>query len=117
MTQPKHRYLIEVFWSDEDGGYIAIAPDLPDCSAYGDTPTDAIQEMEDVQWRHGCKPGPLWVDRCQTPKLYHSRRLELKQLNPRISPVGRNKAGRPFPASPAEVIESDDKHSQENRCR
>ena len=48
MTQPKHRYLIEVFWSDEDGGYIAIAPDLPGCSAYGDTPTEAIQEMEDA---------------------------------------------------------------------
>ena len=48
MTQPKHRYLIEVFWNDEDGGYIAIAPDLPGCSAYGDTPTEAIQEMEDA---------------------------------------------------------------------
>lgn len=48
MTQPKHRYLIEVFWSDEDGGYIVIAPDLPGCSAYGDTLTEAIQEMEDA---------------------------------------------------------------------
>ncbi len=48
MTQPKHRYLIEVFWSDEDGGYMAIAPDLPGCNAFGDTPTEAIQEMEDA---------------------------------------------------------------------
>ncbi len=48
MTQSKHKYLIEVFWSDEDGGYIAIAPDLPGCSAYGDTPTETIQEMEDA---------------------------------------------------------------------
>jgi predicted RNase H-like HicB family nuclease len=41
-------YKIEVFWSDEDGGYIAIAPDLPGCSTFGDTPTEAIQEMEDA---------------------------------------------------------------------
>ncbi|MFU8789626.1 MAG: type II toxin-antitoxin system HicB family antitoxin [Methylobacter sp.] len=43
-----NRYLIEVFWSDEDNGYIAIAPDLPDCSAFGDTPIEAIQEMNDA---------------------------------------------------------------------
>ena len=48
MISPEHKYLIEVFWSDEDGGYIAIAPDLPGCSAYGDTPAEAIQEMEDA---------------------------------------------------------------------
>jgi len=42
MISPEHKYLIEVFWSDEDGGYIAIAPDLPGGSAFGDTPTEAI---------------------------------------------------------------------------
>jgi hypothetical protein len=26
-----------VFRSDEDGGYIAVAPDLPGCSAFGKT--------------------------------------------------------------------------------
>ena len=28
--------LVEVFWSDDDGGYIAVVPDLPGCSAFGD---------------------------------------------------------------------------------
>jgi antitoxin HicB len=40
-----NKYLIEVFWSDEDEGYIAIAPDLPGCSAFGETPVEAIQEI------------------------------------------------------------------------
>ena len=63
MTQPKHRYLIEVFWSDEDGGYMAIAPDLPGCSAFGDTPTEVIQEMEDAMtsWLQA------WVSLGRTP--------------------------------------------------
>jgi predicted RNase H-like HicB family nuclease len=42
------KYPIEVFWSDEDEGYIAIAPDLPSCSAWGATETDAIREAHDA---------------------------------------------------------------------
>jgi len=28
-----NKYLIEIFWSEEDEGYIAVAPDLPGCNA------------------------------------------------------------------------------------
>jgi predicted RNase H-like HicB family nuclease len=42
------RYPIEVFWSDEDEGFIAIAPDLPGCSAWGATEADAIREAHDA---------------------------------------------------------------------
>jgi hypothetical protein len=31
------KYLVELFWSYEDAGYIAVVPDLPGCSAYGAT--------------------------------------------------------------------------------
>ena len=34
MTQIA-KYPAHVFWSDEDKGYMAIAPDLPGCSAFG----------------------------------------------------------------------------------
>lgn len=36
---------IKVFWSDEDDSYIAIAPDIPGCSAAGDTEAEAIKEI------------------------------------------------------------------------
>lgn len=39
------KYPIEVFWSDEDDGYIAIAPDLPGCSAWGASEAEALAEI------------------------------------------------------------------------
>jgi predicted RNase H-like HicB family nuclease len=39
------RYPIQVFWSDEDNAYIAIAPDLEGCSAGGATEIEAIKEL------------------------------------------------------------------------
>jgi len=42
------RYPMEVFWSEEDEGYIAIAPDLPGSSAWGKTEAEAIRELHTV---------------------------------------------------------------------
>jgi predicted RNase H-like HicB family nuclease len=39
-------YHVNVFYSDEDGGYIADIPDLEFCSAFGDTPHEALPEVE-----------------------------------------------------------------------
>ena len=39
-------YHINIFWSEEDGGYIADIPDLDSCSAFGVTPREALDEPE-----------------------------------------------------------------------
>jgi predicted RNase H-like HicB family nuclease len=39
-------YHINIFYSEEDGGYIADIPDLEACSAFGDTPEIALAEVE-----------------------------------------------------------------------
>ena len=39
-------YHINIFYSEEDGGYIADIPDLDSCSAFGDTPEQALAEVE-----------------------------------------------------------------------
>ena len=39
-------YHINIFYSDEDGGYIADIPDLVACSAFGDTAEEALAEVE-----------------------------------------------------------------------
>ena len=48
------RYPAQVFWSDEDEGYIALAPDLPGCSAFGLTQEEAVAEL-----RHAIK---AWIE-------------------------------------------------------
>jgi predicted RNase H-like HicB family nuclease len=39
-------YHINIFYSEEDGGYIADLPDLDACSAFGSTPAEALSEVE-----------------------------------------------------------------------
>ena len=39
-------YHINVFYSDEDGGWIADIPDLSACSSFGATAEEAVAEVE-----------------------------------------------------------------------
>ena len=40
------KYAIEIFYSEEDEGYIAVVPELPGCSAFGETPEEALKEVQ-----------------------------------------------------------------------
>jgi len=39
-------YHINIFYSEDNGGYIADIPDLEACSAFGRTPEEALAEVE-----------------------------------------------------------------------
>jgi len=39
-------YHINICYSEEDGGYIADIPDLESCSAFGNTPDEALKQVE-----------------------------------------------------------------------
>ena len=51
------KYLVEVFWSEEDDGCVAVVPDLPGCSAVGETPEQAIHEIGEAI--------EAWIEACQ----------------------------------------------------
>lgn len=57
-------YFISIFYSEEDEGYIADIPDLHFCSAFGETPEEALHEVQIAKeaWleaaRHSGKPIP-----------------------------------------------------------
>jgi len=57
-------YHINIFYSEEDGGYIADIPDLDSCSAFGNSPEEALAELEKAkdEWleaaRESGKPIP-----------------------------------------------------------
>ena len=50
-------YHINIFYSDEDGGYIADIPDLDSCSAFGRTAEEALVELEKAKkaWLESAK--------------------------------------------------------------
>ncbi len=57
-------YHINIFYSEEDGGYVADIPDLESCSAFGETAEKALVELERAKaaWldaaRMSGKPAP-----------------------------------------------------------
>jgi predicted RNase H-like HicB family nuclease len=40
------QYVIEIFYSEEDRGYIAVVPELLGCSAFGETEEEALKEIK-----------------------------------------------------------------------
>ncbi len=38
------KYSINMFWSNEDQGYIALVPEFKNLSAFGETPEEALKE-------------------------------------------------------------------------
>ena len=42
-------YHINIFYSDEDQGYIADIPDLESCYAFGDSPEEALSEVNQAK--------------------------------------------------------------------
>jgi predicted RNase H-like HicB family nuclease len=49
-----HKYETIIYWSNEDQAFVAEVPELPGCSAHGNTPEAALaQAHEAIQ---------LWID-------------------------------------------------------
>lgn len=49
-----HKYEIIIYWSNEDGVFVAEVPELPGCMAHGDTQKSALENAtEAIQ---------LWID-------------------------------------------------------
>jgi predicted RNase H-like HicB family nuclease len=44
VTMPKYGF--DIFWSEEDQGFIATCPDFPGLSAFGETEEEALREAK-----------------------------------------------------------------------
>ena len=66
---------INLFFSDEDGGWIADIPDLEACSAFGTTPEEALHELElaKAAWIEAAQSAgkPVPAPRYR-PAIYHA---------------------------------------------
>ena len=50
----ENRYEIIIFWSDEDGAFVADVPELPGCMAHGASHAEALGNAEEAI--------QLWLD-------------------------------------------------------
>jgi predicted RNase H-like HicB family nuclease len=70
-------YHINIFYSQEDRGYIADIPDLDSCSAFGETPEQALAEVERAKaaWLEAARVAGKRVPRPRyRPAIYQSAR-------------------------------------------
>ena len=49
-----HKYEIIIYWSREDGVFVAEVPELPGCVAHGDTQETALRNVNQAM--------DLWLD-------------------------------------------------------
>ena len=49
-----HKYEIIIYWSNEDGAFVAEVPELPGCAAHGDTQEAALENISQP-WTCGSK--------------------------------------------------------------
>lgn len=48
MTDLSYPVLIEPLPPEEGGGFVAVAPDLPGCMSDGETPEEALRNIQDA---------------------------------------------------------------------
>jgi predicted RNase H-like HicB family nuclease len=56
-----NRYHINIFYSEEDSGFIADVPDLKNCSAFGKTPQEALEQVLIAQ--------KLWLEEAKASNI------------------------------------------------
>ena len=68
-------YHINIFYSQEDAGYIADIPDLDACSAFGRTPQEALKEVQVAKkaWLAAARSAGKRVPKPRyRPAIYHA---------------------------------------------
>ena len=67
------KYHIDVFYSEDDGSFIANIPDLEYCSAFGETPQDVLREVLIAQelWLESARENGIKIPEAKYRPLYH----------------------------------------------
>lgn len=68
-------YHINIFYSKEDRGYIADIPDLKNCSAFGNSPDEALANVLQAKaaWLQSAKENKICIpDPKYSPAIYRT---------------------------------------------
>lgn len=69
----RSKYLINIFWSEEDQCYVAEVPELTGCATHG----DSIEEAA----RHAMDAIETWIEGAKAAKLEIPKPLSLKEFS------------------------------------
>ena len=86
-TKSEPKYRIDVFYSSGDEGFIAVIPELPGCSAFGETKEKAWKEIQVAQ--------ELWLE------------VAKKEKRPIPEPIAIKKETGKFPLRLAPELKRD----------
>lgn len=66
-------YHINIFYSEDDEGYIADVPDLKHCSAFGETPEQALAEVLQAKllWLESAKSNDIEIPKPSYSPMYY----------------------------------------------
>ncbi len=69
-----HQYAIIVIWSPEDNAWIADAPDLKSCSAFGPSPEEAIVQLRTAMeaWLAAAREAGMDIPRPQFQRQHEA---------------------------------------------
>ena len=81
-----HRYAIEILYSPEDEGYIAVAPELPGCSAFGHDEEEALRQIKIAM--------DLWIETARKGGHGIPRPVGKAILKPFVDSIARKKRAR-----------------------
>lgn len=81
-----HRYAIEILYSPEDEGYIAVAPELPGCSAFGQDEEEALRQIKIAM--------DLWIETARRDGHGVPRPVGNAILKPFIDRISKKKRSR-----------------------
>jgi predicted RNase H-like HicB family nuclease len=81
-----HRYAIEILYSPEDEGYIALAPELPGCSAFGHHEEEALREIKIAM--------ELWIKTAEKDRREIPQPAGKAILKPFVDRIAKKKRSR-----------------------
>ena len=86
------RYPAYIFWSVEDEGFIALAPDPPGCSAFG---TTALRELQTAitAWRKAAAKAGHPIPSPSSPAAVLASAIIAKAPGPRMSKIEEGRRG------------------------
>jgi len=84
MRKAQFKYMVRVYWSEDDGVYVAEVPELPGCATHGASYEAAMKNVKDAiaSWIDGAKESGYLIPEPLVGKKFSGKFIA--RVNPRL---------------------------------